>query len=113
MIRKQTIVALICAIALSACTSMRVTGFVTDEVTGDPIGSCGITIGERYVHVDSAGHYSVNARTSWKTMKLIAPGYHPKSVTIDTSKTRYPTINVQLTPKKAGRGSDPEEEATP
>jgi len=73
-----------------------VEGFVTDERTGDPIGTAGITIGERYIHVDSAGHYAVNARNSWKMMKLVAPGYLPKTVTIDSSKTRYPKVNIQV-----------------
>lgn len=33
---KHTILIAVCALALSACTSIRVTGFVTNERTGDP-----------------------------------------------------------------------------
>lgn len=99
--RKQTVVALICALAVSACTSVRVQGFVTDENTGEPIGTAGITIGERYAHVDSAGHYLMNVRKTWKNMELVAPGYETKTMTVDLSKSRAPQVNVQMTPKKA------------
>jgi hypothetical protein len=108
---KQTVLALFCALAVSACTSMRLEGFVTDEKTGEPIHTAGITIGEKYVHVDTAGHYVVNVRNYWKTMNLVAPGYVSKSVAWPTNGPRYQKFNVQMTP--SGTAKVPAPKAAP
>jgi hypothetical protein len=97
--RRQTVVALCCALALSACTSIRVQGFVTDEKTGEPVGTAGVTLGERYTHVDTAGHYVLNVRKYWKNMQVVAPGYEIRTMKVDLSGHRAPQINVQMTPK--------------
>lgn len=99
MIRKL-VLPLLCALAVSACTSVRVQGFVTDAVTGEPISTAGITIGQRYAHVDTAGHYIISAKKTWKNLQLVAPGYEPKTMTIDLSKARAPRVDVQMTPRK-------------
>ena len=101
MLDKRKLLLLIMAAVLSACTSVRVTGFVTDELTGDPIEGCGISFGSIYTSTDAAGHYVIKGRKSWEAMQLIAPGYESKSVPVDASDTRYPTVNVQLTPRGA------------
>ena len=101
--RAPLVLAVFCALALSACTSMRVSGFVTDGRTGEPIGTCGVTVGPGYGHTDSAGHYVVNAKRGLKTMQFIAPGYQTLTVPVDSSTNRYPVVNVQLTPKKSAK----------
>ena len=105
MLGWQKVLVLIMALAVSACSSIRVTGFVTDEVTGSPVGGCGISFGSFYTSTDAAGHYVIKGNKSLETMQLIASGYESKSVSVDASDTRYPVVNVQLTPKGAAGGA--------
>ncbi len=97
---RRVLPALIAALALSACTSIRVSGFVLDKTTGDGIGACGIMLGRNYVHTDPAGHFSIKADYRDKMMSLTAPGYVPLTVPIDASETRYPIVEIKLVPKK-------------
>jgi hypothetical protein len=87
------------AVSLSACTTMRVTGMVTDEQTGEPVGVCGITSGTKYVRTDPIGRYAIPVKREWKTMQVVAPGYERKTVTFGDQPTRRPVIDVGLTPK--------------
>ena len=104
MFGRRAALALMAAVAVSACTSIRVTGFVTDESTGEPVGGCGITFGQFYTNSDAAGHFVIKGRKDWGEMRFLAAGYEQKSVAVDASETRYPVIRVQLTPKaKAGQ----------
>ena len=104
------IAVILCAAMVSACTSIRVSGMVTDQRTGDPVGVCGVMIGSRYVRTDPIGKYVIGADASAKSMQFIAPGYETRTVPIDSSKTRYPVIDVQMVPKsnkpKVDRGSE-------
>jgi hypothetical protein len=93
---------------VAGCTSMRVTGNITDSVTGDVVPNCGVTIGPRYISADGAGHFVVNARKSWGKLDVVCAGYEPQSVEVDSSQSRYPTISILMTPRrsaKAPRGS--------
>jgi hypothetical protein len=87
--------------ALSGCDAMRVSGFVTDAITGEPIQACGVMIQDGYTHVDTAGHYSIRAELyGSKKLSFIAGGYEEETVVVDASKTRYPKLDVQLQPKQ-------------
>lgn len=94
---------ILATLVLAGCTTLRVQGLVYDEETSDGISTCGITVGPRYYHVDTAGHYDVKARKDWKTMTFVAPGYETKIVTIQATN-RYPNINVAMK-RKAARGA--------
>jgi hypothetical protein len=88
-------------VALSGCDSMRVSGFVTDAATGEPIHACGVMIQDAYTHVDTAGHYSIRAELyGSKKLSFIAGGYEGETVIVDASQTRYPKLDVQLQPKQ-------------
>jgi hypothetical protein len=91
-------------VLIAGCTSMRVTGNITDSTNGDVVPNCGITIGPRYISADGAGHFVVNARKSWKTLDVVCAGYEPRSVAIDSSETRYPTISIPMTPRRNAKG---------
>jgi len=98
------------AFALVGCSSMRVAGIVTDAATKEGVGTCEITIDPHYAHSDPAGHYSIAARRCTeegsglkhlncaRSMKLVCRGYETKTVPIDTSKTRSPKLNIEVTP---------------
>ena len=95
------------SVFLSGC-SMKVSGFVTDAVTDEPVTTAGVTIGKRYVHVDMAGHYQIKARRYTKDkVEVIAKGYEKTAVPIDSSKSRYPQVNVALTPAKRAAAAAP------
>jgi hypothetical protein len=88
------------SVFLSGC-SMKVSGFVTDAVTDEPVTTAGVTIGKRYVHVDMAGHYEIKTRRYTEDkVEVIAKGYEKTAVPIDSSKSRYPQVNVALTPAR-------------
>jgi hypothetical protein len=107
MLRRHFAFALFASVALFACTSIRVTGFVTDESTGEPVGGCGISFGQLYTNSDAAGHFVINGRKNWEEMRVIAAGYESKSVPVDASDTRYPVIYIQLTPRlKTDQGQE-------
>jgi hypothetical protein len=98
MLRRHFAFALLASVALFACTSIRVTGFVTDDSTGQPVGDCGISFGQLHTNCDATGHFVIKGRKSWD-MRVIAAGYEPKWVPVDASHTRYPIVYIQLTPK--------------
>lgn len=106
----KILVPLALALTVSACTSIRVSGFVTDATTNVAVSSCGITFGHFYTHVDPAGHYVIKGRKSWAAMQVTAPGYEPQSVPVDSSKTRYPVVNIQL---RSLKGSKPQSKDAP
>lgn len=81
---------------LTGCSSVRVTGTVTDAANGHGVSPCGITIGPRYVNTDLAGRYSVDARTWWNKMQVTCLGYESQTVSVDFSKSRYPKIDLQM-----------------
>jgi hypothetical protein len=89
--------AIVCALILSGCTSIRVSGQVTDDKTGDLLPGCGVTFGEFYSSCDGAGHFTIKGRSYWKTMRVVAPGYVARDVPVDASKTRTPSITVPMT----------------
>jgi hypothetical protein len=87
------------ALALSGC-AMRVKGFVTDSLTGEAVDTAGVTVGDNYVHVDSAGHYNIKARfNSKEKFKFFARGYESQYVKMKTAKERYRALDVKLVPK--------------
>jgi hypothetical protein len=94
---------IVLSLLLMGCTSMRVTGDVVDASTGDVVNTCGVTIGPKYINVDSAGHFAVNARKWWKKMDLVCAGYEPQTVMVDSSKTRYPKYKIQVVPRKTAK----------
>jgi hypothetical protein len=108
MLRRHCAFALLASVALFACTSIRVSGFVTDESTGQPVSGCGISFGQFYTNCDVAGHFVIKGRKSLEEMRVIAAGYEPKSVPVDASETRYPVIYVQLTPTGPGQEAAPQ-----
>jgi hypothetical protein len=76
---------------------MRVSGFVRDADTGEPVSNCGVRVGEKYVHVDSAGHYVIKARFDRKTKAhFTAKGYEERVMNVDASKSRYPRVDVDM-----------------
>src|SRR5690349_1911637 len=83
--RSSLVLTGVVALSLVSCTTVRVTGMVYDRTTSDGIGSCGITSGPKYYHTDSAGHYDLKFKADWKTITLVAPGYHSQTITVDTS----------------------------
>ena len=91
---------LLCAAAAGGCTSLRLAGTVTDAETGDVVGTCGITCGPKYVKVDTAGHFELNARKRWKTATIACGGYESQTFPINEYKTRYPKLTVRVTPRK-------------
>jgi hypothetical protein len=92
--------ALLAALALAGC-SMRVSGYITDAETNEPVSTAGISLGPKYVHVDTAGHYSIKAaRHTEEKLAVVAKGYEKAAVSIDSSKSRFPQVNVALTPKR-------------
>ncbi len=88
---------IVCVSLLAGCTSIRVTGNVTDARTGDLIGPCGVTFGSFYSSCDGAGRFVIKGRKYWKSMRVVSPGYVAQDVPVDASKTRTPFINVQMT----------------
>lgn len=97
--------ALLLASLLVGCsTTMQVNGIVTDVETGRPIGTCQITMGDRYAHSDPAGHYSLTARRSTRDgsrsrpMNLKCDGYQLQSVIVDSTHSNRPVVNVQVVP---------------
>lgn len=63
-IAKATLAIVLCA-TTSACTSLRISGLVTDERTGEPVGVCGITSGPNYARTDPIGHYTIAVKPEW------------------------------------------------
>ena len=97
-----------CAAAAAGCTSLRLAGTVTDADTGDVVGTCGITSGPKYVKVDTAGHFQLNVRKSWKTATITCGGYESQTFPISEYQTRYPKLSVRVTPRKlANAHADP------
>jgi hypothetical protein len=90
--------AVVCAVSASGC-AVRVSGFVTDAGTGHPVERAGLTIGDRYTQVDTAGHYDLKARLNTKE-KLVfaAPGYETQYLRFRKRDERFPKMNVQLVP---------------
>jgi hypothetical protein len=88
------------SVFLSGC-SMKVSGFITDAETDEPVSTAGVMVGKRYVHVDPAGHYEIKTRRYTKEpLVVVAKGYEKASVSVATAETRYPQVNVALTPTK-------------
>lgn len=110
---KHVALVLVCTVVLSACTSIQVSGFVTDEVTGEPVSGCGVSFRHSYANTDAAGHFLVRGRKSWAEMTLVAAGYERKTVPVDASDTRYPVIHVQMTPKRRVEPTQPSEPPGP
>jgi hypothetical protein len=78
---------------------MTVSGFITDAETGEPVSSAGVTLGPRYTHVDMAGHYRIKVHRHIKDkLQVVAKGYEPAAVAVDSEKTRLPQVNVALNP---------------
>ncbi|HXC52960.1 MAG TPA: hypothetical protein VN634_18885 [Candidatus Limnocylindrales bacterium] len=94
---------LFCAILIGGCTSLRLTGTVVDANTGDVVGTCGITSGPKYAKVDSAGHFAVNVRKTWKTATLTCGGYETQEFPIENFQTRYPELTIRVTPRKLAK----------
>lgn len=97
------ILAVLCTCTLGSCTAMRVTGTISDAVTGEPIGGCGVTVATRVVVSDFRGQYSAKVRRGRRPMTVVCPGYELQNLEVDSSETRRPTVNVQMTPAKKAR----------
>jgi hypothetical protein len=88
------------SVFLSGC-AMKVSGFITDAETDEPVSTAGVMIGKRYVHVDPAGHYEIKTRRyTREPLVVVAKGYEKASVSVATAETRYPQVNVALSPTK-------------
>jgi hypothetical protein len=56
-------------------------------------------MGPRYTHVDTAGHYRIKVRRDTKDkLQVVAKGYEPAAIAVDSEKTRLPQVNVALNP---------------
>ena len=101
---------LLVVLALPGC-AMRVSGFVTDSVTGEPVGRGHLTVGDRFASIDSAGHYSIKTRFNTKDRFVFsARGYVTQSVRVKINQEqRYRELNVQLVPEAvdAAGGASP------
>jgi hypothetical protein len=94
-------VAVASTFAASGC-AVRVSGFVTDAATGEPVEGASLTIGERYTLVDTAGYYVLKARLNTKERLVFAAnGYETQSLRFRKRDERFPKMNVQLVPTKA------------
>lgn len=102
----------VAALSLSACTSMRITGTVTDQRTGEPITHGGVVSGPRSAPTDFLGRYVIGVDRSWKTMQVIAKGYEPKNVSFESASSRYPIIDIQMSPKPGRPGHVPADAAS-
>ncbi|MFN2376777.1 MAG: hypothetical protein ABR538_09585 [Candidatus Binatia bacterium] len=101
--KRRFILVALCAFALGGCTAMRVSGTISDAVTGEPVGGCGVTVATRVVVSDFRGQYSAKVRRGHRPMSVVCPGYELQQLEVDSSKTRRPTVNVQMTPVKRAR----------
>jgi hypothetical protein len=90
------------AFVLSGC-AMRVSGFVTDSVTGDPVQRGTLTVGDRYASIDSAGHYSIKTRFNTRDKFVFAaPGYVTQTVKVKRSQElRFREFDIRLVPEAA------------
>ena len=94
---------LFCAILIGGCTPLRLTGTVVDANTGDVVGTCGLTSGPKYVKVDTAGHFAVNVRKTWKTATLTCGGYETQEFPIENFQTRYPELTIRVMPRRLAK----------
>ena len=99
----------LCAAMLGGC-AMTVTGMVSDSVTGDPAGQCGVTVATKTVVTDFRGHYVAKVRVGRRPMTVVCPGYELQQLTVDSSQGRRPVMNVKMVPVKKPRPRHSENE---
>jgi hypothetical protein len=109
--KTEVFATLLCVVLLGGCTSLRLTGTVMDDSTGDVVGTCGLQSGPKYAKVDSAGHFAVNVRKYWKTATLTCAGYETQEIKIDGFATRYPQLTIRVKPRRVGKATGGSTEA--
>lgn len=94
------LITVIAVSALSAgCSAMRISGTVVDSETGEPAGSCYVTVASETVLTDFAGKYKTKVRRrKVTTLDVVCNDYEPQSLTIDKSKSRRQVVDVEMTP---------------
>ena len=102
---KRTPLSILLVLALAGCSSFRVTGTLTDAATGEPAWPCSVSIGNRSAMSDLKGQYKLSARRQIpgkmlksRRMDVYCRGYEQKSVDVNVEGTRYPVVDLQLTP---------------
>jgi hypothetical protein len=99
-VRAAAALPFVLAFALSGC-AMRVSGFVTDSVTGDPVQRGTVKVGDRYAPIDSAGHFSIKTRFNTRDRFVFAaPGYVTQTVKVKHSQEqRFRDLDIRLVPE--------------
>lgn len=103
---REAVLAILFALALCGCRSITVRGVVSDALTGEPVWPCSVSMGGRSAVADLAGRYRLQARkrpptkkfSSSRSMEVLCKGYERKVVEVTWDETRYPTVNVPMTP---------------
>lgn len=89
--------AVVVLVALAGgCTSMRLSGVVSDKKTGAPIMGAGVAVPDKWTTTGPDGRYSIKTNWAATTVNVNATGYLPASQAVDPGDERYPTLNVQL-----------------
>jgi len=88
---------LLLVLMLGGC-AMKVSGFVSDALTGRPIGGARVRIDDRIVYANPVGTYIVKVHgSSTATAEVSAPGYDTSTVKCATPG-RHPVCDVVLHP---------------
>jgi protocatechuate 3,4-dioxygenase beta subunit len=79
-------VCIVVAAILASCGGppIALNGVVTDAYTGKPISTARLTLGSSEIATDTAGKYQFVQWSEKDTLKIVASGYEPVSVTLES-----------------------------
>src|SRR5262245_29775520 len=74
------------AAILASCGSppIALNGVVTDAYTGKPVSAARLTLGASEIATDAAGKYQFTQWSDKDTLKIVANGYEPISVALES-----------------------------
>ena len=90
-----------------------VEGYVTDELTGEPLVDQYVTTGSRWAATDSTGHYTITGillgydgqRSNWVGVSATRSGYWDASGSALVSTDTPGRVDLKLLPKRTGSAS--------